>query len=65
MSDGGTVTVMRDITEQELAAQALAAQEALVFVALDNMPGALVDTNDNLNAVFCNERFREVYAAPA
>jgi PAS domain-containing protein len=64
MSDGGT-TVMTDITEQKLAAQALAAQEAQVFVALDNMPGALGDTNDNLNAVFCNERFREVYAAPA
>src|SRR5262245_47209609 len=65
MSDGGTVTVMTDITEQKRAAQALAAKEAQLFVALDNMPGALVYTDENLNVIFCNERFREVYAAPA
>jgi PAS domain-containing protein len=29
------------------------------------MPGALVYTDERLNIVFCNERFREVYAAPA
>jgi class 3 adenylate cyclase/PAS domain-containing protein len=58
ISDGGTVTVMTDITEQKQAAQKLA-------IALDNMPGALVYTDEHLNVVFCNQRFREVYAAPA
>jgi class 3 adenylate cyclase/PAS domain-containing protein len=58
ISDGGTVTVMTDITEQKQAAQKLA-------IALDNMPGALVYTYEHLNVVFCNQRFREVYAAPA
>jgi PAS domain-containing protein len=34
-------------------------------VALDNMPGALVYTDDDLNIVFCNDRFREMYPVPA
>ncbi|MFI5020790.1 MAG: PAS-domain containing protein, partial [Alphaproteobacteria bacterium] len=34
-------------------------------VALDNMPGALVYTDDDLNIVFCNDRFREMYRAPS
>lgn len=34
-------------------------------VALDNMPGALVYTDENLNIVFCNDRFREMYPVPA
>jgi hypothetical protein len=29
------------------------------------MPGALVYTDQDLDDIFCNERFREVYAAPA
>jgi len=64
MSDGGTVTIMTDISEQKQATQALAAKEAELFVALDNMPGALVYTDEHLKVVFCNERFREVYSAP-
>jgi class 3 adenylate cyclase len=42
-----------------------AAAEARLHVALDNMPGALVYTDDDLNVVFCNARFREMYPAPA
>ncbi len=38
--------------------------EARFRVALDNMPGALVYTDDDLNIVFCNERFREAYPVP-
>src|SRR5256886_600559 len=33
-------------------------------VALDNMPGALVYTDKDLNVVFCNDRFKEMYKAP-
>lgn len=65
LSDGGTVTVMTDITEQKHAAHAIAAKEAQLLVALENMPGALVYTDRDLSIVFCNERFREVYSAPA
>ena len=61
---GGTVTVMTDITEQRQAEQELVDKEAQLHVALDNMPGALVYTDDTLNIVVCNERFREMYIVP-
>ena len=61
---GGTVTVMTDITEQKRAEQALAQKEAQLHVALDNMPGALVYTDEDLNIVFCNDRFKEMYRVP-
>ena len=61
---GGAVTVMTDITEQKQAEQNLAEKEAQLHVALDNMPGALVYTDENLNIVFCNDRFREMYRVP-
>ncbi|HJS77905.1 MAG TPA: PAS-domain containing protein, partial [Burkholderiales bacterium] len=38
--------------------------ERQLEVALDNMPGALAYTDENLNLVFCNERFREMYKVP-
>jgi PAS domain-containing protein/class 3 adenylate cyclase len=62
--DGGTVTVMTDITEQKQAEQDLAKKEAQFRVALGNMPGALVYTDKDLNIVFCNDRFKEMYDAP-
>ena len=55
---------MRTNTTSELADQNAAASKPLLHVALDNMPGALVYTDDDLNIVFCNERFREMYSAP-
>ena len=61
---GGTVTVMTDITEQKQAEQDLARKEAQFHVALDNMPGALAYTDENLNFVFCNDRFKEMYQVP-
>ncbi len=61
---GGTVTVMTDITEQKLAEQVLARKEAELHVALDNMPGALAYTDENLNFVFCNDRFKDMYRVP-
>jgi PAS domain-containing protein/class 3 adenylate cyclase len=64
VADGGTVTVMTDITEQKQAEQDLAKKEAEFRVALGNMPGALVHTDKDLNIVFCNDRFKEMYDAP-
>ena len=63
-SGGGAVTVMADITEQKLAEADLAGKEAQLLVALDNMPGALVYTDENLNVVVCNDRFKEMYRVP-
>ena len=39
-------------------------KEAELHVALDNMPGALVYTDEDLKIVFCNERFKEMYPRP-
>jgi class 3 adenylate cyclase/PAS domain-containing protein len=61
---GGTVTVMTDITEEKRAEQTLAQREAQLHVALDNMPGALVFTDEELRIVFCNDRFKTMYRVP-
>ena len=61
---GGTVTVMTDITGRKEAERDLAEKEAQLLVALDNMPGALVYTDEELCIVFCNDRFKEMYIVP-
>ena len=35
-----------------------------LHLVLDNMPGALAYTDADLNIVFCNERFKEMYKVP-
>ncbi len=42
----------------------LDASEMRLRVVLDNMPGALVYTDNALNVVFCNARFKDMYPAP-
>ena len=61
---GGTVTVMTDITGLKGAEEDLARKEAQLHLALDNMPGALVYTDEALNIVFCNDRFADMYPVP-
>jgi class 3 adenylate cyclase len=61
---GGTITVMTDITEQKNAENDLERKEVELQVALDNMPGALAYTDERLNIVFCNSRFKEMYIVP-
>jgi PAS domain-containing protein len=39
--------------------------ERQLQVALDNMPGALVYTDDELNIIFSNDRFKEMYPVPS
>jgi class 3 adenylate cyclase len=41
------------------------ASETQLQVVLDNMPGSLVYTDDDLNIVLCNDRFREMYPVPS
>jgi class 3 adenylate cyclase/PAS domain-containing protein len=64
LGQGGTVTVMTDITEQKQAELALADKDGQLQIALDNLPGALVYTDDDLNIVVCNDRFKELYIVP-
>jgi class 3 adenylate cyclase/PAS domain-containing protein len=62
---GGTVTVITDVTDFKRTEETLALKEAVLHVALDNMPGALVYTDANLDIVICNPRFGEWYPIPA
>ena len=56
---GGTVTVIADVTELKRAERELAQKEAALHVALDNMPGALVFTDESLNVVVANDRLKD------
>ena len=62
---GGTVTVITDITESKRAEKALTETETQLHIALDNMPGALVYTDQDLRIVFCNDRFKDMYRVPS
>jgi len=48
----------------ERAEKVLAQKEAALHVALDNMPGALAFTDEDLNIVVINHRFGEMYPTP-
>jgi PAS domain-containing protein len=61
---GGAITVMTDISEQKRAERDLMVKEAQLHLALDNMPGALVYTDANLDIVTRNDRITEMYPVP-
>jgi class 3 adenylate cyclase/PAS domain-containing protein len=61
---GGAVTVITNITRVKRAEENLARKEAELHIALDSMPGALSYTDEDLNIVFCNARFKEMYPVP-
>jgi class 3 adenylate cyclase/PAS domain-containing protein len=63
-AQGGTVTVITDITRLKLAEADLTRKEAQLHVALDNMAGALVYTDDDLKIIVCNDRFKDMYPVP-
>jgi PAS domain-containing protein len=56
--------VARTSTERRQSNTQSVELEAQLHVALDNMPGALVYTDEDLNIVICNERFKEMYPVP-
>ncbi len=55
---------MRRLSDAHMAVHQPSVVDRQLQVALDNMPGALVYTDENLNFVFCNTRFREMYKVP-
>jgi class 3 adenylate cyclase/PAS domain-containing protein len=63
-ASGGTVTVITNITRLKHAEEHLTRREAELHIALDSMAGALAYTDDELNIVFCNNRFIEMYPVP-
>jgi len=56
--------VITNITRLKRAEENLTRKEAELHVALDSMPGALAYTDEELNIVFCNTRFMEMYPVP-
>jgi PAS domain-containing protein len=64
IAGGGLLLSYADITKRKRAEEAVAEKEAQLHVALDNMPGALVYTDEQLNIVVRNERFTEMYPVP-
>ena len=63
-SADGVVTVMTEVTELKQCEVNVARSEAQLHAALDNMPGALVYTDRDLNIVVRNERFADLYPVP-
>jgi class 3 adenylate cyclase/PAS domain-containing protein len=55
---------MARLSDSDMAVQQPTVAERQLQVALDNMPGALVYTDDDLNIMFCNDRFKEMYQVP-
>src|SRR5258705_336455 len=55
---------MERLHEVNMADQQPTDIDAQLHAALDNMPGALVYTDRDLNIVVCNNRFKEMYAVP-
>ena len=56
--------ILLDVTDRKRAEAALAEKETQLRLAMDNMPGALVCTDEDLNIVLCSERFSEIMQAP-
>lgn len=55
------IGVLRDITERKHAQQILADKEAQLRLALENMPGAMIVVNDDLEVVLINDSYKDFY----
>src|SRR6185436_2772904 len=62
---GGMVLAYADITARKRAELEVTRKEAQLRVALDNMPGALAYTDEDLNIVVCNDQYAEIYGVPS
>ncbi|MVA12224.1 diguanylate cyclase [Agrobacterium vitis] len=61
----GLITHNRDVTEKIQLEMALAESERRMSAALTNMADGLVMFDKDLNLVFCNDRYREMFALTA
>jgi ABC-type amino acid transport substrate-binding protein/serine phosphatase RsbU (regulator of sigma subunit) len=55
----------REIKERKVAEALLADKEAILRIAMDNMPGGIAYTDEDLNIVVSNQRFGEMLNLPA
>lgn len=55
---------MGDITARKQAEEELASKEAQLRLVFDNMPGAIIYTDEELNLVACNDRLADIYQVP-
>ena len=62
--EGGCVNILTDITERKKAENALAAKEAQLRAALDNMPGGMFMVDENLMIQVYNDQYKEIYDLP-
>ncbi len=53
-----------DISERKLAEQEIAEKEALLRMAMDNMPGAMIVVDDDLQVALVNDTYKEYYGDP-
>ena len=64
IAHGGLVLAYSDVTARNSAERQATLKEAQLRVALDNMPGALVYTDEDLNVVACSGGFADIYPVP-
>ena len=50
-----SIGTKQDITERKQAERELAEKEALLRLVIDNMPGAIIYTDNELNLILCND----------
>ena len=63
-TESGTISIQTDITERKEAEEELAAKEAQLRAALDNMPGGMFMVDENLVIQVFNEQYKEMYDFP-
>jgi class 3 adenylate cyclase/PAS domain-containing protein len=64
IAHGGTVLAYSDVTARKDAERRAAEKAAQLRIALENMPGALVHTDEDLNIVASSGSFVDVYPVP-
>jgi sigma-B regulation protein RsbU (phosphoserine phosphatase) len=64
MPEGGHVNILTDISERKRAEEALAAKEAQLRVALDNMPGGMLMFDKDHRVIVLNDQYRQLFEFP-
>lgn len=63
-NDQGFVTTYTDITDRKQAEEKIAAKEAQLRMAMENMPGAMVVVDQGMKIVLVNDTYKEFYGDP-